>query len=76
MITKAATERKEIKIGADFIVIDRVKGDKTLFRVVINSTFCGYLQFRDGKYFRLDATKIHDLIFAKICQCLENDICT
>jgi hypothetical protein len=73
---KAATLRKEIKIGNEFIVIDRVKGESKLFRVVINSAFSGYLQFRDGHYHRLDETKIHNLIFAKICQCLEDDICT
>lgn len=76
MNVKAATGRKQIKIGGDLLTIDGVKGDSKLFRVMTNNTFSGYLQFRDGHYHRLDGSKIHDLIFAKICQCLENDICT
>lgn len=59
-------------IGADLIVIDGVKGDSLLFRVMINSTFKGYLQKRNGVCHRLDGSDIHNLIFAKICQYMEN----
>ncbi|NTE00494.1 hypothetical protein G6M26_23385 [Agrobacterium tumefaciens] len=76
MDIKAANGRKQIKIGGDLITIEGVKGDSKLFRVMVNNTFSGYLQFRDGHYYRLDGSGIHDLIFAKICQCLENDTCT
>lgn len=69
---KAATEKKEIKIGNEIIVIDGVKGDKTLYRVVINQVFKGYIQNRDGKYFRLDGSSIHDLVFARICHSMQN----
>jgi len=69
---KAATEKREIKIGNEVIVLDTVKGDSTLFRVMINNSFKGYLQNRDGEYFRVDGSCIHDLIFARICHSLKN----
>ncbi|MFW0718729.1 hypothetical protein [Pedobacter sp. N23S346] len=72
MDNKAATEQKQIKIGGDVITIDGVKGDKFLFRVMINKTFKGYIQKRDGDYYRLDGSDIHNLIFAKICHSLGN----
>ena len=71
MNTKAATEQKHIKIGGDVVTIDGVKGDKYLFRVMINKTFKGYIQKRDGDYYRLDGSDIHNLIFARICKQLE-----
>jgi hypothetical protein len=71
MIVKAAEESKNIKIGPDLISIDIVKGNKNLIRIAINKVFVGYLQLIDGKYHRLDGSKIHDLTFAKICQNLE-----
>ena len=72
---KAATDKKQIKIGADLITVQGVKGDTSLFRITINNGFKGYIQVRDGLHHRLDGHKIHDLIFAKICQCLEHNIC-
>lgn len=69
---KAATEQKQIKIGGDVVTIDGVKGDGFLFRVMINKTFKGYIQKRDGLVHRVDGSDIHNLIFAKICHSLEN----
>lgn len=72
MNIKAATEQKNIKIGGDVVTIDGVKGDSLLFRVMINKTFKGYIQKRDGEYHRLDGSDIHNLIFAKICHSMDN----
>lgn len=69
---KAATEKREIKIGNEVIVLDTVKGDSTLFRVMINNAFKGYLQNRNGEYHRVDGSSIHDLVFARICHSLKN----
>ena len=70
MDIKAATEKRQIKIGSELVVIDGVKGDVSLFRVMINQTFKGYIQKRDGDYYRLDGSGIHDLIFARLCHFL------
>lgn len=72
MDIKAATVRKEIKIGNEVIIIDGVKGDTSLFRVVINQTFKGYIQSREGEFYRVDGSNIHDLIFARICHLMQN----
>ena len=69
---KTATARKEIKIGSESIIIDGVKGDKTLYRVMINQSFKGYIQWREGEYYRVDGSSIHDLIFARICHSMQN----
>ena len=71
MLSKGATEKRIINIGRDLIVINQVKGDESLQRVMINSVFCGYMQMREGKHHRLDGHNIHDLVFAKICQLIE-----
>lgn len=71
MISKEATETRILKVGQDVIVVSGVKGDATLQRVMINSTFSGYLQNREGEYYRLDGHNIHNLIFAKLCQLLK-----
>jgi len=67
MIVKAATTQKILNIGIDLIVISPVKGDDLLFRIMINTEFCGYIQWRENEFYRVDGSKIHDLIFAKIC---------
>jgi len=72
MNIKAAAEKKQIKIGSELITIEGVKGDASLLRVVINQVFKGYIQKRDGEFYRLDGSDIHNLIFARICHSLEN----
>lgn len=57
-----------LNIGRDLIVINAVEGAEDLHRILINSNFAGFIEKRDGEYFRLDGSDIHDLIFAKICQ--------
>ena len=57
-----------LNIGRDLIVLNTVDGAEGLHRIVINSSFVGFIEKRDGEYFRLDGSEIHDLIFAKICQ--------
>ncbi|WP_256369994.1 hypothetical protein [Pedobacter sp. G11] len=37
MNSKAATEKKEIKIGSDLVTIESLKGDKNRFRIWINN---------------------------------------
>ena len=72
MDIKAATETRTLKIGNEVISINTVKGDSNLFRVMINKTFKGYIQKRDGELHRLDGSSIHDLIFARVCHLMEN----
>lgn len=72
MNIKVAAEKKQIKIGSELITIEAVKGDANLLRVVINQVFKGYIQKRDGEFYRLDGSDIHNLIFARICHSLEN----
>jgi hypothetical protein len=72
MDIKAATEIRTLKIGNEVITVNTVKGDNNLFRVMINQTFKGYIQKRDGELHRLDGSSIHDLIFARVCQLMEN----
>jgi len=72
MDIKAAAFHKQIKIGGDLVVIDGLKGDDLLYRVMINQDFKGYIQKRDGLFHRIDGSDIHNLLFARICQALEN----
>jgi hypothetical protein len=65
---KGKNQQVILNIGRDLIVINAVEGADELHRVVINSSFAGFIEKRDGEYFRLDGSEIHDLIFAKICQ--------
>ena len=75
MIGNGMNQEKVFKVGNEVISIDGVKGDSSLFRVMINQTFKGYVQERENKLFMVDGSDIHYLIFAKICQCLENNSC-
>ncbi|MCX3264920.1 hypothetical protein [Pedobacter agri] len=52
MNIKAATEKKEIKIGPDLITIKPVKGDQNLFRIWTNNAFKGYV-IRKGEEYSL-----------------------
>jgi hypothetical protein len=72
MNINTAAFQKQIKIGGDVVVIDGVKGDDLLYRVMINQHFKGYIQKRDGLFHRIDGSDIHTLLFARICQALEN----
>lgn len=74
MNIKAATSQQQIKLGSDLITINGVKGDALLFRVMINNTFKGYIQKREGEYYRLDGSDIHNLIFARICHAMETPV--
>jgi hypothetical protein len=65
---KGKNQQVILNIGRDLIVVNAVEGADELHRVVINSSFAGFIEKRDGEYFRLDGSEIHDLIFAKICQ--------
>jgi len=53
---KAATEVRTLKIGNEVITINTVKGESNLFRIVINQTFKGYIQKRDGELPRVDGS--------------------
>lgn len=73
---KAATEKIDIKIGADLITIEPVKGDKNLFRININNAFKGYVIRKDGEYSLTGENKIHSLIYARIINCIKTGECT
>jgi len=76
MNIKAATISKYIKLGADVIEIEPVKGDPNLFRININTRFKGYV-IREGEQFSLtNGSDVHQLLFARICDCIKNNVCT
>lgn len=72
---KAATEKKELKIGAELITIEPVKGDENLFRIYIDNAFKGYVMNKNGEYSLTGQTKIHSLIYARIIDCIKNGLC-
>ncbi|RZK59556.1 MAG: hypothetical protein EOO95_18120 [Pedobacter sp.] len=72
MNIQEATAQRNIKIGNEVVTISGIKGDDTLFRVMINQCFKGYIQKRDGEYYRIDGSSIHDLIFARICHNMQD----
>lgn len=57
-----------LNIGRDLVVMNAVDGAKDLHRIVINSSFAGFIEKREGKYHRVDGSEIPNLIFADICQ--------
>ena len=71
MISKAATRQKILNVGNDLIVINEVKGDPFLYRVMVNSQFCGYIQWRENEFHRVDGSNIKDLIFARLCEVMK-----
>jgi len=74
MEIKAATEQVELKIGSEVIIISGVKGDNTLYRIMINQSFRGYIQKRADEFYRVDGSSIHDLIFARIANFMMNNV--
>lgn len=76
MNVKAATEKIDIKIGADLITIEPVKGDKNLFRININKAFKNYVIRKDGEYSLTSENKIQPLIYARIIDCIKNGVCS
>lgn len=75
MRSKAATETKTLKIGADLITIEPVKGDENLFRININSAFKGYVIRKNGEYSLTGQNPIHPLSYARILDCIKNGVC-
>lgn len=75
MNIKAATEKKEIKIGPDLLTIEPVKGDKNLFRIWVNNAFKGYVIRKGEEYSLTGENKIHTLIYARIIDCIKNGLC-
>ncbi|MDQ1139400.1 hypothetical protein [Pedobacter agri] len=75
MNVKAATEKIDLKIGADLITIEPVKGDKNLFRININNAFKNYVIRKGEEYSLTGETKIHPLIYARILDCIKNGNC-
>ncbi|MCX3266524.1 hypothetical protein [Pedobacter agri] len=76
MKSKAATETKNLKIGADLITIEQVKGDENLFRININNAFKGYVIRKNGEYSLTGQTPIPPVIYARIIDCVKNGLCT
>ena len=71
MISKAATRQKILNVGDNLLVINEVKGDPFLYRVMVNSEFCGYIQWRENEFHRVDGSKINNLIFTRICEVMK-----
>ncbi|WP_231465083.1 hypothetical protein [Pedobacter sp. Leaf132] len=69
MISKNGYQRI-VNIGKDLIVLNKVEGSDNLIRVMINSKFVGFMEKKNGEYYRLDGHDIHNLIFARLCQML------
>lgn len=66
MLTKRLKEQQIINIGRDLIVINKVTNEQSLYRVLINAKFSGFIQERDGEFHRLDGHDIHNLLFARL----------
>jgi len=71
MITKAATPERILSIDDNLMVISEVKGDNSLYRVMINSAFKGYIQKRGNEFYRLDGSSISDNLFSTISIALD-----
>lgn len=53
------------------IVISLAKGDSSLFRIIIDSSFKGYIQKIDNELYRKNGSSIIDAEFKAVCVCLE-----
>jgi len=75
MKSKAATDKKDIKIGPDLITIETVKGDENLFRININNAFKGYVIRKNDEYSLTGQSAIHPVIYGRILECIQNGLC-
>lgn len=71
MKIKASTPERIISFNNSIIVISLVKGDSTLYRVMIDSGFKGYVQKMGDGLHRVDGNSIKDSEFEAICDALE-----
>ncbi|WP_316764974.1 hypothetical protein [Pedobacter aquatilis] len=72
MIIKAATPERILNIDNNLIVVSAVKGDSSLYRVMINTTFNGYIQKRLDGFYRLNGCGISDDLFSTISIALDD----
>jgi len=53
------------------LVIKQVSGDESLYRVMSDGTFKGYIQKRDDQFYRVDGSSISDAKFEAICEAMK-----
>jgi len=70
-IKEASTPERVLLINNKVVVVSTVKGDASLYRIVVDSTFKGYLQRRNGELFRVDGSSISDSKFEQLCKALK-----
>ena len=67
MIMKAATPERILLFNNRVLVVSQVKGDNSLFRVLSDGVFKGYIQKLDGEFSRVHGSSISDEKFTFIC---------
>jgi len=73
MMTKGTTPERIILFNGRIIVISQVKGEQSLYRVISDGNFKGYIQLREGEFYRLDGSSISDNKFEAICKALSTN---
>jgi len=68
---KASTPERIITFNNSIIVISMVKGDSILYRIMIDSSFKGYVQKMGDGLHRVDGSSIKDAEFEAICDAFE-----
>jgi hypothetical protein len=71
MITHTAVPERILIFNSRVIVISQVKNDLSLFRIISDGVFKGYMQKREGEYHRIDGSSISNEKFEFICQHLK-----
>lgn len=71
MHIQAGTDTTLICYKNSVMVISAVKADPSLYRVIIDSEFKGYVQRRDGELFRVDGSTIWPDQFEEICRVMK-----
>ncbi|MFC3563200.1 hypothetical protein [Pedobacter jamesrossensis] len=65
------TDTRIINLEGTIIIITAVKDDVSLYRVMIDGLFYGYVQRIDGVLHRLDGSKISNEFFSEICRVIQ-----
>ena len=66
-----STPTRLITFNNRVLVISQVRDDKSLYRVMSGGVFNGYVQRRDGEFYRVDGSSISGAKFEAICLALK-----
>ncbi|KQS36858.1 hypothetical protein [Pedobacter sp. Leaf194] len=70
MISKASTPERILLFKDRVLVVSQVKGDLSLFRIMSDGVFKGYIQKRGGDFFRVDGSSISDEKLVFLCEAM------